>query len=579
MFKKSAAFLICVFMFSIFHISEQAYSYPNIPAGTSQAREYNGILIKLGNRKTNLLARKTDILASQSAITTLDSSWKSNEDAIKAGNSATVSAALGTFVSTVAVIPTVGTSTLATASSAGSAFLSAYNTYSTSAETGNKTLNRNSFKVGFEKAFSGYGAAVAWQKSEHESYTRIYVNEYLKMQAEHSGGLYTYVGSQQSGPHTKLALYSLIHGTSITENGSQLVIGAYVENPSSKKESGYYHGSAGGPDHVMSTHLHWDQADITPLAANKKCKGTNCNDMFATYYEAFSTHRQKCGKEETQSISDLLAILSIGDTTGLAWRQTRAILAKRSVEDGCGDDWYSCDSDHATQEASHRVRTCKIEIPQSSGGTKTCGDSFRRCMEHKKDHDESTILNRKTVHSDTPDSTTTETTQNEFQQPTPTPAPTPSYHTCGVHETSVSGTHSAAGCGVSGHYVCDGSDHSLQASCTVTNASGQSCTVTSFYACQSHTHVYPAPPAISCGRSGCTETVSSSTAHQVTCSAGHQYWSCGQYATWHANHHRTRTCRFGKCGQSWQRCSRPSSAPTPMCADPTRSGQRCWAQS
>ncbi len=164
-------------------------------------------------------------------------------------------------------------------------------------------------------------------------------------------------------------------------------------------------------------------------------------------------------------------------------------------------------------------------------------------------------------------------------EPIPAPAPTPSYHTCGVHETSVSGDHSAAGCGVSGHYVCDGSDHSLQASCTTTNASGQYCTVSSFYACQSHTHVYPAAPAISCGRSGCTQTVSSSTAHQVTCSAGHQYWSCGQYASWHANHHRTRTCRFGKCGQSWQRCSRPSSAPTPMCTDPTRTGERCWAKS
>ena len=177
--------------------------------------------------------------------------------------------------------------------------------------------------------------------------------------------------------------------------------------------------------------------------------------------------------------------------------------------------------------------------------------------------------------NDDDDSTEQDT---EGLQTEETQTSTPSYHPCGVHATSVSGTHSAAGCGVSGHYVCDGSDHSLQASCTSTDSNGQYCTVTSFYACQTHTHVYPAPPAISCGRSGCTQTVSSSTAHQVTCSAGHQYWSCGQYANWHANHHRTRTCRFGRCGQTWQRCSRPSSAPTPMCADPTRSGQRCWAK-
>ena len=367
MSKMSLALLV-VFMLSIFQISEQAYSYPE---GISQDRKFRGIEKKLDNREKNLLARQTDILASQSGITALDSSWKSNEDAIKAGNSATVRAALGTIVSAVSVIPTVGTSALATAATTGSAFLSAYDTYSTSDETGNKTLNRNSFKVGFEKAFEGYDAAVTWQKSEHESYTRIYVNEYLKMLAEHSGGLYTYVGSQQSGPHTKLTLYSLINGTSITENGSQLVIGAYVDNPSSKKESGYYHGSPTGPDHVMSTHLHWDQVDIPPLESKNRCRGApTCTDMFQTQYEAWSSHRQKCGKEETQSISDLLFSLSIGDTTGLAWQTSREILAARSVEDGCGDDWYSCNgTDHATQEPSHRVRTCKIEITQSGGDT------------------------------------------------------------------------------------------------------------------------------------------------------------------------------------------------------------------
>ena len=54
MFKKSLALLVAVFMLSVFHISELAYSYPNLPAGTEQARKYNGILIKLGNRERNL---------------------------------------------------------------------------------------------------------------------------------------------------------------------------------------------------------------------------------------------------------------------------------------------------------------------------------------------------------------------------------------------------------------------------------------------------------------------------------------------------------------------------------------------
>lgn len=54
--------------------------------------------------------------------------------------------------------------------------------------------------------------------------------------------------------------------------------------------------------------------------------------------------------------------------------------------------------------------------------------------------------------------------------------PSPTYHACGDHLTSVSG------------------DHSLQASCTSTDSNGNSCTVTSFYACDGHSHSYPSPP-------------------------------------------------------------------------------------
>ena len=51
------------------------------------------------------------------------------------------------------------------------------------------------------------------------------------------------------------------------------------------------------------------------------------------------------------------------------------------------------------------------------------------------------------------------------------------FHPCGKHLTSESG------------------DHTLQASCTSTNDQGRSCTVTSFYACDGHSHVYPTTQA------------------------------------------------------------------------------------
>ncbi len=105
------------------------------------------------------------------------------------------------------------------------------------------------------------------------------------------------------------------------------------------------------------------------------------------------------------------------------------------------------------------------------------------------------------------------------------------------------------------HYECDGADHSLQASCSETNVNGDSCTVTNFYACQSHTHQY----LITCGntRTG-PETcdggsVTSSTQHRATCTHGHSYWNCNP---WHRHYHKERTCTA--CNVRYYRCLRES---------------------
>ena len=128
-------------------------------------------------------------------------------------------------------------------------------------------------------------------------------------------------------------------------------------------------------------------------------------------------------------------------------------------------------------------------------------------------------------------------------------------------------------CGISTHvgHACtataasDGLNHTLQASCSLTNANGDSCALTNFYACQPHTCVY------SCGRSGCSQTVSSSTQHGATCASGHPYWTCKSSDV---SLHRTRTCR--KCSKSWERCSTVGG--TPLCDDPWRRsrGLPCW---
>ncbi len=157
----------------------------------------------------------------------------------------------------------------------------------------------------------------------------------------------------------------------------------------------------------------------------------------------------------------------------------------------------------------------------------------------------------------------------------PSNTPTPSYHACNVHLTTVSG------------------DHSLQSSCSSSNANGN-CTVTSFYACDSHTHAYPTPPptptpppppeptpppptTVACGAAswtGCTASVSSRTEHKIpSCSGcGNRYWTCSASAS---NHTDVKTCRYSECRQQWKKC-----ASAPVCNKPyrKRNGLKCWAQ-
>lgn len=141
----------------------------------------------------------------------------------------------------------------------------------------------------------------------------------------------------------------------------------------------------------------------------------------------------------------------------------------------------------------------------------------------------------------------------------PADPPPPTYHACGVHESWQSGDHShgTPACGDDTHagYACQiGNAHTkLIASCSVTNGNGDSCTVTSYYECQRHTHAYPAPTA--------------------TCAQGHTYDPTNNSEV---NKHRTRTCRYSECRQTWEKCV--SSAP--ICNKPYRkkNGLTCWEE-
>ena len=310
-----------------------------------------------------------------------------------------------------------------------------------------------------------------------------------------------------------------------------------------------------------------------------ECPGP-CTQEWTTVDAAIDAHHEKCGLPETEPVSRLLDFAS---------QQT--ILAARSVSDGCGVEWYSCDSNHSSNEAYHRKRTCakgvwRTRYTDYTNGREryrayTCGKPFRHCMPHTNYHKSSTFKDTHSEADDTGSSPPTASTPPPSENPVvsppppPTPTPSPTYHACSVHETSVSG------------------DHSLQASCSSTDSNGNYCTVTNFYACDSHTHSYPTPPptptptpppeptptpppssltTVVCGANGwtgCTIQSSDGNACRVDpCDSGcgSYYWSCSTSGvSWHKT---SRTCKRTNCGASYTNCTRGDG----MCSG----GQYTW---
>ncbi len=268
----------------------------------------------------------------------------------------------------------------------------------------------------------------------------------------------------------------------------------------------------------------------------------HCGDFFDTFSSAEGSHKEKCGTGE--NIDLLRERVSIPEYT--------SNLAGREVSEGCGRDYYDCPSKPGGDE--HEIRTCVLWVWEKPTGylnafkSYQCDRDFRRCMLRTYDHNPFVI--GMSAHSDEGDDEDEQQVYTPTPSPSPTPAPT--YHACGVHETSVSGDHSwiYRDC-PSGHahYACDGSNHSIQASCSSTNANGDSCTVTGFYACQTHTHQYPDPNV--CSAAGCDVRITSSNAAEhalVTCT-GNSNKSCGQpYYACQSDDHKWLTCMQGGCG-------------------------------
>ncbi len=169
---------------------------------------------------------------------------------------------------------------------------------------------------------------------------------------------------------------------------------------------------------------------------------------------------------------------------------------------GCGVERWSCET--SKEKAWHQKRTCEGYMSILLGiKTYYCKVKFRHCQ--NSPCDKRILPEREKGHYDGSISEAPAGVANPYAD-SHNFTPPPSYHACGVHLDWQSG------------------DHSMQASCSETDSQGQYCTVTNFYACQSHTHQYPALISGACGHS---YTASSSYSHRLeTCPKNSRGDSC-----------------------------------------------------
>ena len=247
----------------------------------------------------------------------------------------------------------------------------------------------------------------------------------------------------------------------------------------------------------------------------------------------------------------------------------RRILRDRRIEEGCGRPYYVCNLD---DKATHEPQTCTQwvwEPPDYYGGPlnkSMCGIRFRKCLGKTFDHNPYVI--GENVHST--DSSTEETASN---------LDPPAMHLCNAHEEWQSGIHSAAACGLVGHFVCDSQNHSSSYTCNVPPCSNRVVPYCLALCPESSSHgsttitaaptptPTPAPTPestpilVSCGGNGwtgCTEQVSSENDHYVSsCSnCSNSYWTC-RPVHGAVKHETPRTCARNRCDNTFTLCSRP----------------------
>ncbi len=139
-----------------------------------------------------------------------------------------------------------------------------------------------------------------------------------------------------------------------------------------------------------------------------------------------------------------------------------------------------------------------------------------------------------------------------------------------------------APCNECSQYRCKGGGHSWQTSCsdtTHTNANGDSCQASGFYACVSHTPVYPAPPPpadidYACvARTGHRGPPSAATAHRlIPANSWSAYCVTHAFYVCEASAHISMTIL---CGHTFYKCERGPNHRRQQCSHTNSTGTQC----
>ena len=505
-------FIVCVL--SLFLYQNVSYAYPSGKKWETAEKDLN-------NAYKAMQDHQTALAHIQEAMTALNDSWDSNETEIKKGKKVTVDAIAGVAVGVVTAYFTGGGSAIAYLPSIFSGWIAAKE----AKDTYSRIWSRDEYLKAMQTTLSAMDTVLGDADAAYTVYTADYA-AYLKILAEHSGGLVRFNGNGVTAVYSQDALDMAVNSTPRQTKYWYHSYERPYQNPPADPHT---------IDPRYDKTTHWTLND---LPKNYWCKGP-CSVKFRSAEEAFYEHRTECGTGED------IGIVSTWDI---------AELQSRPIGQGCGHKYYKCPG-YLDREGvqKHEIRTCTRVYTYADGSTGACLDSdgeplqYRKCMHWQRDHNENDSWNYVGYHSnDGSDSDDEEANAGG------------TLHACNIHDTSVSGDHSStwlcnespcsnrsvpyclAMCPYTGNhgtttdsslvvcdiegcqdstsynpdsssaglhaycnecyqYKCTGGGHSWYPSCsdtTHTNSNGDSCTVGG-YECVSHTPVYPEVPAAS----------------------------------------------------------------------------------